>query len=204
MQKPIDFDEVQGYGERQPLPPGGYICRIMKVEETTAKSSGAEMLKISLDIAEGEYKDYYAKGYRSDTRPDKKWGCSVYQLTYDPVNPRSTNKGFKTFTTAVCKSNQGFVIPWGDKFGEGFKNKIVGVIFRREQYIGTDGNTHFSTKAFQFRSTNTIREGVPVPEDKLLDSQPAQQTNNNPPVQNNGVVDLSDFEEISVGADLPF
>lgn len=207
MQKPIDFDEVQGYGEWQALPPGGYVCRIMKVEETTSRS-GAKMINISLDIAEGDNKDYYAKSYRADTRPDKKWGCIVHQLIYDTVNPKLTNKGFKTFTTAVCNSNPGFVIPWGDNFGEGFKGKTVGAIFRREQYIGQDNKTHFSTKAFQFRSADTIRKGVPVPEDKLLDDKSVQQAQQPDifPAHNSGVgvFDPDDFEEILTDGDLPF
>ena len=216
MNRPADYDKVQEYGTFTPLPAGGYVCRIMSVEETTAKTSGAPMIKISLDIVEGEYKDYYATMYRNDTRNDKKWnaGAVVNQLVYDTNGNNSTNRGFKTFCTSVEESNPGFNIQWGDKFAACFKNKLIGVLFRREEYMGTDGKTHWSTKANSFRSAQTIREGkFDLIPDKPLDGtqktmlygqpagagQPAAASAPQTPP------DLSDFEEILVPeSDLPF
>ncbi|MCM1579167.1 MAG: DUF669 domain-containing protein [Ruminococcus sp.] len=201
MNKPKDFDSVQAYGEWQPLPAGGYVCRIMQVEETVSKA-GNEMIKISLDIAEGEYQSYFANSYKSDTRPDRKWGCVAHQLEYDPVNPNCTNKGFKTFTSAVTESNKGFEIPWGNNFGAGFANKLVGCIFRREEYMGTDGKSHFSTKPYMFRSVETIRKGgFKIPDDKLLGDGTGgyypQNTNTNAPLP-------ADFQEVISESELPF
>ena len=212
MNKPQDYDTVQEYTGQTPLPPGGYVCRIMQVLETTAKSSGAPMLKIRLDIAEGEHKDCFAGLYRADTNPDKKWKCVVNQLVYDPNNANTTNRGFKSFTTSAEKSNQGFVIQWGDRFGECFKNKLVGVVFRREQYVSDyDGSLQFSTKPAFFRSVEEIRKGVPIPADKLLDGttqpyspQPAPAPQQEAPASLQGAGDLSDFDEIISDVPLPF
>ena len=224
MNKPNDFDNVQAFGEFKPLPAGGYVCRIMNVEETNAKSSGAPMIRISLDIAEGEYKDYFANMYRNDTRADKKWnaGAVVNQLVYDTNGNNSTNRGFKTFCTAAEESNPGFKIQWGNTFAACFKNRLVGVIFRREEYMGTDGKTHWSTKANSFRGAQTIREGKfdPIPDKPLESTQngyaygqsnyttygttPAQAASQ-PPQQAYNVGNLADFEEITVSeSDLPF
>lgn len=221
MNKPNDFDNVQAYGDFKPLPAGGYVCRIMNVEETNAKSSGAPMIRISLDIAEGEYKDYFANMYRNDTRADKKWnaGAIVNQLVYDTNGNNSTNRGFKTFCTAAEESNQGFKIQWGAAFGQCFRNRLVGVIFRREEYMGTDGKTHWSTKANSFRGAQTIREGKfdPIP-DKPLEStqngyaygQSNYTTYGTAPTQTPSqgaqtptAANLADFEEIPA-SDLPF
>lgn len=217
MQKPQDFDNVQAFGDFVPLPAGGYVCRIMGVEETASRA-GAPMIKISLDIAEGQYKDYFANQYRANTRADKKWSYSaiINQLVYDTSGNNSTNRGFKTFVTSVCESNQGFNVAWGDGFAACFKNRLVGVLFGREEYIGTDGKTHWSTKALNFRSVKTIRDGgFEIPADKPLVSvdaaadpfappqtpQPAAQQKSAPA----GVPDLQDFEEILVPeSDLPF
>lgn len=217
MQKPQDFDNVQAFGDFVPLPAGGYVCRIMSVEETASRA-GAPMIKISLDIAEGQYKDYFANQYRANTRADKKWSYSaiINQLVYDTSGNNSTNRGFKTFVTSVCESNQGFNVTWGDGFAACFKNRLVGVLFGREEYIGTDGKTHWSTKALNFRSVKTIRDGgFEIPADKPLVSvdaaadpfappqtpQPAAQQKSAPA----GVPDLQDFEEILVPeSDLPF
>lgn len=47
----LDFSSVQGY---DPLPKGGYIVRIEKVEETTSQSGNA-MLNMAFEVLEGEY-----------------------------------------------------------------------------------------------------------------------------------------------------
>ena len=177
MNKPYKFDETQAYGEFKPLPAGGYVCKIMGVEETVSKN-GKDMLNISLDIAEGEFAGRFAEMYRTDTRPkeEKKWGCIAYQLVFDPTDGRSTNRGFKTFCTAAEESNAGFAITWGDRFASCFKGKYIGVIFRREEYLGNDNKPHWSTKPISFRSVETIRKGVEVPEDKPLPQNNAAQT----------------------------
>lgn len=205
MNKPQDFDTTPEYSGSKQLPAGGYVCKIMKVEETTAQRTGAQMLKISLEIAEGEYKNFYADKYRADTRTDKKWGCVANQLVYDSNGGNTTNRGFKSFITCAEKSNNGFKTQWGNNFAACFKDKLIGVIFRREQYIGNDGNKYFSTKPAWFRSADEIRAGVPVPEDKLLPdntgvyaAQAFAQGGTLPP-------DMSDFTEVPVpDGELPF
>jgi hypothetical protein len=165
MQKPNDYENVQAYGEFTPLRLGGHICKIMQVEETKS-SNGKDMLKISLDIAEGDQKDYYAQQYKSDTRDNKKWGCVVYQLLKD--NEGNTSRGFKSFITAVENSNSGFKVAWGDKFAACFKGKLIGGVFGREQYLNAYQEKKLATKCVQFRSVEAIRNGVDTPEDKLL------------------------------------
>lgn len=189
VNKPNDFDTVQGYGEYKPLPAGGYVCRIMGVEETVSQS-GREMLKISLDIAEGEFKGRFAEMYRAALKANKnskekeevRWGCIAYQLIYDPTDGQSTNRGFKSFCTAAEGSNRGFTIQWGNNFAKCFKDKTIGVIFRREQFIGGDGAAHWSTKPISFRNAENIRKGnFDVPEDKPLPNQPAPAYSGYPP-----------------------
>ena len=89
MEMPNDFQTTQGFGDYTPLPAGGYICRIMGVEETKSKS-GRDMIKVSLDIAEGEFKNRFAEAWKADTRADKKWGCIANQLVYDTTDGTST------------------------------------------------------------------------------------------------------------------
>ena len=164
MNKPEDFDGVQAYGDYTPLPAGGYYCKVIKVEKTQS-STMKPMLKIYIDIVDGEYKDYYAESYKSDTRDPKKWGCIVYQLIYD--NEGKTSRGFKTFITSVEESNN-VSMQWGDKFENFLKNKLIGGLFRREEYMKQDGTPAWSTKCFAFRSISSIENGVPIPEDKPL------------------------------------
>ena len=191
MKRPNDWENTQAYGDFEPLELGGHICKIMSVEEMTSRT-GKEMIKISLDIAEGEQAGYYAEQYRNDNRNPKKWGCIVYQLLED--NNGNTNRGFKTFVNAVEKSNPGFNSDtiWDNNFCNYFKNKLIGGVFGREQYENSKGDLKWSTKCVQFRDIETIRKGVPIPEDKYLEgTKPATSSNN-------------DFADMPLDDDLPF
>lgn len=191
MKRPNDWENTQAYGDFEPLELGGHICKIMKVEETQSRN-GKDMIMIFLDIAEGEQKGYYAEQYRNDNRPNKKWGCIVYQLLED--NNGNTNRGFKTFVSAVEKSNSGFDqnAIWDEHFCDYFKNKLIGGVFGREQYENSKGDFKWSTKCVQFRDVETIRKGVPIPADKYLDTPNSQAPSKN------------EFADMPLDDDLPF
>jgi len=164
MNKPRDWDTTQAYGDYTPLPPGAYICKILRVEEDVS-SSRLPMLKITLDIHEGKYTGFFRKRYDADTRPDKKWPCIYHQVTQN--HDGSTSGGFKAFVTSVENSNPGMIIKWDSTFLTQFKSKLVGVLFRSEEFIKREGGTSWATKAYQFRSTNSLAD-CPVPEKKPL------------------------------------
>lgn len=192
MIKPADYDRVTACGEFTPLELGGHICQIMSVEETTS-STGKDMLLISLDTApQDKQPGYYMDQWKNDDRPDKKWGCRVFQLVLDKDG--NTNRGLKTFITAVERSNPGFQVQWGDGFAACFKGRLVGGVFGREQYQNSYGDLKWSTKCVKFRSVEAIQKGVDVPEDRHLNGQRPQQN----PVAGFGA--LPDIPE----SDLPF
>lgn len=193
MKKPSNWENTQAYGDFERLELGGHVCKVMKVEESKSRNN-KDMLIISLDIAEGAQKDYYASQYRNDNRDTKKWGCMVYQLIED--NDGNTNKGLKTFIEAVKKSNAGFdenKIWDAVDLNSIFKNKLVGGIFGREQYKNMKGELRWSTKCTQFRDIEVIKKGVEVPRDKYLPGRGLAIK-----------VDDSDFDEIISDDDLPF
>lgn len=178
MKQPKNYKDTVGYDEFKALELGGHICKIMGVKEQKSKT-GRDMIVISLDIAEGEQKGYYTELYKKDTKPidQKKWGCVVYQLVED--SDGNANRGFKTFINAVAKSNKGFdeTKIWDEKFCEYFKDKLIGGVFGREQYKNASGELRWSTKCVSFRDIETIKKGVPVPDDKYLpDAQPGMAT----------------------------
>ena len=205
MKKPAGYDEAQVYGDFIPLPAGNYVCKIMAVEEAVSRA-GAPMIIISLDIAEGEYADYFAKKWRADTRKDKTWGCRVWQLVNDYQDKTKTARGFKTFITSVEESNAGFAVKWDDSFGPCFKGKLVGAQFRKEEYIDNMSNSHWSTKPASFRSVESVKSGeLPILEDKPLNpEQAATVFDRDPKPAAVGQGDLSDFEEVISDGELPF
>lgn len=172
MEKPRDFDTAKAWGEYEPLAAGGYVCEIAGVEETMS-STGKKMIKIALDIAEGDEKGRFMEAYKSDAREHKKWpgGGVAYQLAEDGEG--NTHGRFKQFTDCVAASNKGFEIVWGKGFGGCFKGKLVGVVFGREQYESREnGQLRWATKPQYFKTAEDIRNGnFRIPDDRLLEGR---------------------------------
>lgn len=198
MFKPTDWDSVQEFGEYTALPSGAYVCKIIKVEQTTS-NGGKPMLKIALDIAEGEFAGYFRKQFDADTRTDKKWGCIVNQVLTG--NDGSTARGFKTFVTSVERSNNALA-QWGEAFLPWLKGKKVGALFRREEYLNAKQERKWSTKCFSFRSTDSIDE-CEIPQDKPLQNAPASGYGYGN-VVNFGGYDADGFRPLPTDEDVPF
>lgn len=174
MLKPLDFDNVQANSSFTPLAPGGYVCRIMGVEEGVSRN-GAPTFYVSLDITEGSEANRFATEYRNDTRPDKKWGCVYRQLI--TAKDGGTNPFFKGLITAIEESN-GMTVQWTDNqeaFAAQFKGKLVGVIFGREEYEKNNGAKAWRTVPQLCMPVAKIRSGdFKVPEDKPLAQLPGE------------------------------
>lgn len=160
--QPIEgWNEVPAYtGEFETLPPGAYKCQVVQVNITKAQS-GKEMMVICFDIAEGPFKDYYMKQFKSRQKTDKdvKYPGVFRQLTRGDSLPF-----FKGVITSIEKSNPGYRWNWEEK---SLVKKYFGGIFGREEYMGNDGKKHMSTKCVQIRSLDGMKDAK-IPEDKLL------------------------------------
>ena len=53
-----DYDKTQSYQDREELPVGAYIMKIMGAE--VKENKVGQYVQISMDIAEGQYKDFFA------------------------------------------------------------------------------------------------------------------------------------------------
>ena len=153
----------------EPLPAGGYVAKILnaKVEEY----SWGEVLVISFDVAEGEYKDFFSKQYKENTREDKKWKGN-FRLTV----PQESNQYFdsqkRTFGNAIWaieESNPSFRWAWDEN---ALKGKMVGVLFRNFEWEMDDGRSGWSTECCTFVSVEDVRTGnFKQPKDKPLRSK---------------------------------
>ncbi len=174
MLKPLDFDNVQANSNYTPLAPGGYICRIMGIQEAATRN-GTPSLHVSLDIAEGPEANRFATEYRNDTRSEKKWGC-IYRQTI-VTSSGATSPFFKGMITAIEESNN-MTVQWTENpevFAAQFKGKLVGVLFGREEYTKNDGTNAWSTKPTLCLSVQKIRSGeFTVLEDKPLTQVPGE------------------------------
>lgn len=165
--KPKDWDTAQAYtGERQGVTPGGHIVRIQSVREEKSRNN-KPMLVVYFDIEEGgELDGFYKRRYEAAKKQnsDAKWPGVIRYMLYakDGVN---TNSFFKGFTKAVEESNAGYYWNFDERSMTG---KLVGMVFGEEEYRKMDGSIGTAVKAQQARSVQAIRDGVAIPEKKLL------------------------------------
>lgn len=162
-----DYATTEAYGDYATLPKGGYVLKIMGVSQKT-NSLGA-YLQIGMDIAEGEYKDFFAEQYKNDQRSEKKWGCNfLLSIPKDDGSEKDgwTKRSFKTFTTALEESNNGYHFDWDE---QKFKGKLIGGLFNEREYQKTDGTIGRATNLDRVCAAEKIRKGdYKLPEDKLI------------------------------------
>ena len=127
--KPItNIAEVQEAGDSKRLPAGGYVCKYTKVEDKAEKN----YLYMEFDIAEGEYKGYFAD---LEERAGF-WAGKCYRSYTEKALPM-----FKRMCSAVTKSNKSFIFD-GNKYCDEstLVGKLVGIVLGEEEYTGNDGS----------------------------------------------------------------
>lgn len=172
-----DYAETTGFGQSdyKPLPKGGYICRIIMVEETKS-STGKPMLHIAFDIVEGEYTGYFMNLYqmrkKKNTDPLKEikypFEGQKWIMLNDYEDPSKTSRQFKGFCTAVEDSGTEIWNLNKELVLANIKGAEVGVVYQNveQEY---NGGTSWRAVPWAFRSIESIATGdYFVPEDKPL------------------------------------
>lgn len=169
-----DYDSVQ-VGGGKALPAGGYICRIIKARMTQS-SKGLPMVEALFDICDGEYANYFNEKYKANLmkNPQSEYPNNG-RAKVVAVNEDGTTKAtFKGFVTSIENSND-LTMPRNDEaFISALSGKLIGVIFGREEFQGTDGKTHWATKPRWYRSVADIQSGnFDVPKDTYINKSSA-------------------------------
>lgn len=154
MEKIKDFEKVEAKGmdDFKGLPIGAYECVIMDARINHNEQSGKDTFKVSVDIASGEFKDYFRKMYENDTRIDRKWNNNaVRYLAYEGENVSY----FKGFLTIVENSNPGYKWNWEESTLK--DKKLVGV-FQYEEYEKQDGTKGIKVRLSKFRSLDKLKD----------------------------------------------
>jgi hypothetical protein len=170
FKKPNDYDDIK-VGDYRILPAGGYICRILKAEETKS-STGKDMLKVAFDICDGEYTGYFLDQFQdrraaAEDPATVKWPFNGTKWILLTDSEGKTNRDFKAFCTALEDSG---VQVWKNNIldAAGLKDAQIGIIFRREEHEWNN-LTSWRTVPYRFRSVESIDKGdYKVPEDKAL------------------------------------
>ena len=165
MKKIDNWNEIEAKGmdDFKALPIGAYECKIINAVENNNEQSGKTTLKVMIDIASGEYKDYFKKRYDSNTAIDRRWDNNATKyLAFEGEN----TSYFKGFITCVENSNVGYKWNWEESTLR--DKKIVGV-FQYEEYKKQDGTRGIKVRLTKFRSLDKLKD-IKVSDDiKMLD-----------------------------------
>lgn len=126
--KPINFNAIEAIepGEYKDLPAGPYVCTITAVDDFPGK----EYLRVSVDIIQGDFKDFFSDKFYND----KPWAKSSVMSYKDNPTVQGMLKGK---LKAITESNPGFdaEAAWNGGDPSKFVGKAVGVVFRQEEYM---------------------------------------------------------------------
>jgi hypothetical protein len=144
--------EARGMEDFKTLPIGAYECVIKDARINHNDLTGKNTFKVSIDIATGEFKDYFLDRYKNNTNPDKKWdNNAVRYLAYEGENVSY----FKGFITCVENSNIGYKWDWDETK---LKDKKICGVFQYEEYERQDGLKAVKVRLNKFRSLNKMKE----------------------------------------------
>ena len=149
-----DFDKIEpkGMDDFKALPIGAYECVIKDARVNVNEETGKKTFKVSVDIAKGEYQDYFLKRYTNNTNTDKKWdNNAVRYLGFEGDSVAF----FKGFITSVENSNTGYKWNWDETTLKG--KKICGV-FQYEEYEKQDGSKAVKVRLNKFRSMDKMKD----------------------------------------------
>lgn len=154
MEKIENWNEVEAKGmeDYKSLPIGAYECVIKEAGIYKSEQSNKESFRVAVDIATGDYKDYYQNRYDNNTNENKKWDNNATRyLAFQGDNAAY----FKGFITSVENSNKGYTWDWDETKLIG--KKICGV-FQYEEYENQEGKKGVKVRLNKFRSLDKIED----------------------------------------------
>lgn len=175
IKKNSDYDQTTAFGQSEfkALPKGGYICRIIKAEETQS-STGKPMLHIAFDIVEGEYTGYFMNLFQTRKKNNPTMDIKYpfegqkWIMLNDYEDPNKTSRQFKGFCTAVEDSGTEIWNLNGELDLGRVKGAEVGIVYQLTEHE-YNGKTSWRAVPWGFRSIESIANGdYFVPDDKPL------------------------------------
>lgn len=202
MEKIENWDSVEAKGmeDFKALPIGAYECVIVGAGIHESEQSGKKSFKVAVDIAKGEYKDYFKKRFDANTNMDKKWdNNAVRYLAFEGDNVSY----FKGFITCVENSNTGYKWDWDETKLKG--KKICGV-FQYEEYEKQDGSKGVKVRLNKFRSLDKMKDIEVSDSVRLLNGSYMSIDDYNENKEESSSTPLGEFENVVeiTNEELPF
>ena len=156
--KPINnYENVQAStGEFARPSAGGYICKIVDVEDVPMNEQGkGDYLRIEYDIADCEFKGYYKEQF-------DRWGGN-WNASFIRSYKEKALGMLKHFTNCIEQSNAGYEWDWNEK---GLIGKVVGLVLGEEEYQNNAGEIKTKLVVSQIKTVEEIKNGdfkIPAP-----------------------------------------
>ena len=152
-----NYENVQASsGEFARPAAGGYICKIIDVEDVPMNAQGkGDYLRIEYDIADGEFKGYYKE-------QNDRWGGN-WNASFIRSYKEKALGMLKHFTNCIEQSNAGYEWDWNEK---GLIGKVVGLVLGEEEYKNDNGEIKTKLIVSQVKTVEEIKNGdfkVPAP-----------------------------------------
>lgn len=142
--------------EREKLPLGGYVLRILKGEEITF--DWGRKLRLNFDVAEGEHNGFFQADYSAQQQEDKKWR-GKYELTIPeddlPQGEEWKLATFNNFIACIEESNPGYHWEWDETT---LKDKLIGGVWREFEWAMNERDG-IATECGALKSVEDIRKG---------------------------------------------
>lgn len=150
----LDLTNVEEATEYPRLKAGGYVAKIVRVDDVSDK----EYLKIYYDIAEGEFKDYF----KDLANKFNNWNGTFIRSYKEKALPF-----FKGFITAVEQSNRAYKF---DNDESKLVGNGVGIVLSEEEYESKTGEVKIRLVVSKLTSVEKIKKGdYEVPKIKELE-----------------------------------
>lgn len=149
--KPIqNYETIQASsGEFARPTTGGYICKIIDVEDVPMNEQGkGNYLRIEYDIADGEFKGYYKEQFG-------RWGGN-WNASFIRSYKEKALGMFKHFTNCVEQSNAGYEWDFNEK---GLIGKVVGLVLGEEEYKNNTGEIKTKLVVKNIATVEDIKNG---------------------------------------------
>ena len=153
-----NFKAEEGAQKLPPLPVGAYVGKILGVKLDF--NGNDQVITLQIDVAEGEYKDYYRRQYESQKggRFEPKYK-GTYRLTAPGQDSKyydAQDRSFRTGIWALENSNPGFVWAWDEN---ALKGKQVGFVVRERDWE-MNGSFGTTTEIGTLTSVDKVRKGT--------------------------------------------
>jgi hypothetical protein len=166
MKRIENYETVQASsGEFARPTAGGYICKIIDVEDVPMNEQGkGDYLRIEYDIADGEFKGYYKEQF-------DRWGGN-WNASFIRSYKEKALGMFKHFIKCIEESNPKFSWDWNETE---LINQYVGLVLGEEEYQNSVGEIKTKLTVREIKSVEDIRKGnFKIPTIKKLQSSQVQ------------------------------